>query len=146
MTFKEQILAGIPTDLPPLKPFDKSINHAPKRKEILSTEEKKLAIHNALRYFDAKYHAILASEFAEEGKSKYSIWLYKGGSRCQHRWTRKLYAKKGGRGLGNAISTTQAIKRGFRPESNDRKVSIAPKNMEYAGYTKEYWDKMGFEN
>ena len=79
------------------------------------------------------------------GDKKYSIWLYKGGPRCQHRWTRKLYARKGGRSLGEAISTTQAIKRGFRPESNDRKVSIAPKNMEYAGYTKEYWDKMGFE-
>tara|TARA_R100000654_G_scaffold2733_1_gene9948 strand:- start:397 stop:2199 length:1803 start_codon:yes stop_codon:yes gene_type:complete len=79
------------------------------------------------------------------GDKEYSIWLYKGGPRCQHRWTRKLYARKGGRSLGEAISTTQAIKRGFRPDSNDRKVSIAPKNMEYAGYTKEYWDKMGFE-
>ena len=84
--------------------------------------------------------------FGKDGVEEYSIWLYKGGPRCNHRWTRKLFAKKGGRGLGNAISTTQAIKRGFRPESNDRKVSIAPKNMEYAGYTKEYWDKMGFEN
>jgi hypothetical protein len=84
--------------------------------------------------------------FGKGGVEEYSIWLYKGGPRCNHRWTRKLFAKKGGRGLGNAISTTQAIKRGFRPESNDRKVSIAPKNMEYAGYTKEYWDKMGFEN
>ncbi len=84
-----------------------------------------------------------------EGDTKvdkpYSIWLYKGGPRCQHRWTRKLYARKGGRSLGQAISTTQAIKRGFRPQANDRLVSIAPKNMEYAGYTKEYWDKMGFE-
>ena len=84
--------------------------------------------------------------FGKDGVEEYSIWLYKGGPRCNHRWTRKLFAKKGGRGLGNAISTTQAIKRGFRPESNDRKVSIAPKNMDYAGYTREYWDKMGFEN
>ncbi len=84
--------------------------------------------------------------FGKDGVEEYSIWLYKGGPRCNHRWTRKLFAKKGGRSLGSAISTTQAIKRGFRPESNDRKVSIAPKNMEYAGYTKEYWDKMGFEN
>tara|TARA_R110001632_G_scaffold120942_2_gene233636 strand:+ start:604 stop:2565 length:1962 start_codon:yes stop_codon:yes gene_type:complete len=83
--------------------------------------------------------------FGVDGSNKYSIWLYKGGARCTHRWTRKLFARKGGRSLGEAISTTQAIKRGFRPESNDRKVSIAPKNMEYAGYTKEYWDKMGFE-
>ena len=84
--------------------------------------------------------------FGVDGSNKYSIWLYKGGARCTHRWTRKLFARKGGRSLGEAISTTQAIKRGFRPESNDRKVSIAPKNMEYAGYTKEYWDKMGFKN
>ena len=84
--------------------------------------------------------------FGKDGVEEYSIWLYKGGPRCEHRWTRKLYARKDGRSLGNAISTTQAIKRGFRPESNNRKVSIAPKNMEYAGYTKEYWDKMGFEN
>ena len=88
--------------------------------------------------------------FQKGGKNnpngKYSIWFYKGGPRCNHRWTRKLYAKKGGRSLGEAITTTQAIKRGFRPEANDKKVSIAPKNMDYAGYTKEYWDKMGFEN
>ena len=54
--------------------------------------------------------------------------------------------KKGGRSLGQAISTTQAIKRGFRPAANEKEVSVAPRNMEYAGYTKEYWDKMGFEN
>ncbi len=83
--------------------------------------------------------------FGVGGSDKYSIWLYKGGARCTHRWTRKLYARKGGRSLGEAISTTQAIKRGFRPEANEKEVSIAPKNMEYAGYTKEYWDKMGFE-
>ncbi len=80
------------------------------------------------------------------GDKEYSIWLYKGGPRCNHRWTRKLYAKKGGRSLGQAISTTQAIKRGFRPAANEKEVSVAPRNMEYAGYTKEYWDKMGFEN
>ena len=80
------------------------------------------------------------------GDKEYSIWLYKGGPRCNHRWTRKLYAKKGGRSLGQAISTTQAIKRGFRPAVNEKEVSVAPRNMEYAGYTKEYWDKMGFEN
>lgn len=84
--------------------------------------------------------------FGVKGTPTYSIWKYKGGARCQHRWTRKLFSKKGGRGLGNAISTTQAIKRGFRPESNDREVSIAPKNMEYAGYTAAYWNKMGFKN
>ena len=83
--------------------------------------------------------------FGKGGSDTYSIWLYKGGARCNHRWTRKLYARKGGRSLGEAISTTQAIKRGFRPETNAKKVSIAPKNMKYAGYTAAYWNKMGYK-
>lgn len=82
--------------------------------------------------------------FGKGGSDTYSIWLYKGGARCNHRWTRKLYARKGGRSLGEAISTTQAIKRGFKPETNAKKVSIAPKNMRYAGYTAAYWNKKGF--
>ena len=83
--------------------------------------------------------------FGKGGSDTYSIWLYKGGARCNHRWTRKLYAKKGGRSLGEAISTTQAIKRGFKPETNAKKVSIAPKNMRYAGYTASYWNKKGYK-
>ena len=83
--------------------------------------------------------------FGQGGSDTYSIWLYKGGARCNHRWTRKLYAKKGGRSLGEAISTTQAIKRGFKPETNAKKVSIAPKNMRYAGYTAAYWNEKGFK-
>ena len=66
MTFQEQILQGIPDQLPAIKPFESSINHAPKRKEILSNEEKKLALQNALRYFDPKHHAILLPEFKQE--------------------------------------------------------------------------------
>ena len=84
--------------------------------------------------------------FGKRGASTYSIWLYKGGARCSHRWNRKLYARKDGRDLGEAISTNKAIKRGFRPESNDNKVSIAPKNMKYAGYTASYWKEKGFKN
>ena len=83
--------------------------------------------------------------FGKGGSDVYSIWLWKGGARCNHRWTRKLYARKGGRSLGEAISTTQAIKRGFRPETNAKKVSIAPKNMKYAGYTAAYWNEKGFK-
>ena len=64
--FKNQILQGIPSELPAAKPFDTSLNHAPKRKDILNKEEKKLAIRNALRYFDKKHHAVLAKEFAAE--------------------------------------------------------------------------------
>jgi hypothetical protein len=83
--------------------------------------------------------------FGKSGADTYSIWLYKGGARCNHRWTRKLFARKGGRSLGEAVSTTKAIKRGFRPETNAKKVSIAPKNMKYAGYTAAYWNKMGYK-
>src|SRR5690554_7683226 len=66
MNFKEQIQQGIPSILPEKKEYDKSINHAPKRKEILTNEEKELALRNALRYFDPKHHAILLPEFREE--------------------------------------------------------------------------------
>ena len=57
ISFKEQILEGIPNELPQPKPFDHSLNHAPKRKDILNDEEKKLALKNALRYFEKKHHA-----------------------------------------------------------------------------------------
>ena len=56
MTFQEQILEGFPTILPNVKPYESEINHAPKRKEILSDDEKKLALRNALRYFEPKDH------------------------------------------------------------------------------------------
>ncbi|TND08015.1 MAG: urocanate hydratase [Bacteroidetes bacterium] len=75
--FQSLILRGIPDDLPAPKVFDGSLNHAPKRKEILSPEEKKLAIRNALRYFPAKHHAILAKEFAEELKTYGRIYMYR---------------------------------------------------------------------
>ena len=65
MNFQELIRQGIPTELPQRKEYDLSINHAPKRKEILSDDEKKLALRNALRYFDAKHHPILLEEFKE---------------------------------------------------------------------------------
>ncbi len=75
--FRKQILQGIPSELPPLKPFDSKLNHAPKRKDILNVEEKKLAIRNALRYFDKKHHAILAKEFAQELKTYGRIYMYR---------------------------------------------------------------------
>ena len=77
MTFKEQILAGIPNELPLAKPYDPTINHAPKRKEILSPEEKKLALQNALRYFDKKHHEILAKEFSQELATYGRIYMYR---------------------------------------------------------------------
>lgn len=75
--FRNDIVAGIPETLPAPKPFDPSVNHAPRRKEILSDEERVLAIKNALRYFPAKHHEELAREFAEELKTYGRIYMYR---------------------------------------------------------------------
>ncbi|WP_306565006.1 urocanate hydratase [Flavobacterium lindanitolerans] len=77
MTFQEQIQQGIPSVLPQPKPYETDINHAPKRKEILSAEEKKLAVRNALRYFDAKHHEVLAKEFRDELETYGRIYMYR---------------------------------------------------------------------
>ena len=77
MTFQEQIQQGIPNELPSLKPYDSQINHAPKRKEILTEEEKKLALKNALRYFDPKFHAELLPEFRKELADYGRIYMYR---------------------------------------------------------------------
>ena len=77
MTFKEQIELGIPDELPLKRAYDISINHAPKRKEILSKAETELALRNALRYFDKKHHALLLSEFAEELKKYGRIYMHR---------------------------------------------------------------------
>jgi len=85
--------------------------------------------------------------FGKGGADTYSIWLYKGGARCQHKWLRKTFVRKeGGKGLGDAITTTKARSRGFKPEANAQKVPVAPKDMKYKGYTAEYWNKIGFKN
>lgn len=75
--FRETLLQGIPDTLPQPKPYDSNINHAPVRKDLLSLEEKKLALKNALRYFDAKHHDILAPEFADELKRYGRIYMYR---------------------------------------------------------------------
>jgi urocanate hydratase len=77
LSFKELILQGIPPELPPAKPHDATANHAPKRKDILSQEEKKLALKNALRYFDPKHHDTLASEFYQELVTYGRIYMYR---------------------------------------------------------------------
>ena len=74
---KEAILAGIPSIIPPKKEYDRSVSHAPKRKDILTTEEKKLAIKNALRYFPENLHSELATEFAKELKEYGRIYMYR---------------------------------------------------------------------
>ena len=77
MTFHEEILAGIPAQLPEAKPYDTEINHAPKRKDILKPEEKVLALKNALRYFPKELHEALAPEFAAELKEYGRIYMYR---------------------------------------------------------------------
>ena len=75
--FHEDILAGIPAILPEPKPYDTTINHAPKRKDILTADEKVLAIRNALRYFPQEHHEVLAKEFAQELKDYGRIYMYR---------------------------------------------------------------------
>jgi len=85
--FQQHILTGIPSQLPEAKVYETNINHAPKRKDSLNAEEKKLAVQNALRYFDAKHHAVLAKEFFEELKTYGRIYMYR------FRPDYKLYAR-----------------------------------------------------
>ena len=76
-TFMQAVLEGIPQQLPTNRPLDKSVSHAPKRKAILSKEEKQLAIKNALRYFPASLHATLAPEFAQELQDYGRIYMHR---------------------------------------------------------------------
>jgi urocanate hydratase len=75
--FQSAIKQGIPATLPQLLPYDPNVNHAPVRKDILSESDKKLAIRNALRYFDPHHHAVLAKEFAEELKNYGRIYMFR---------------------------------------------------------------------
>lgn len=84
---KQDICQGIPNEIPAAKRYDSTINHAPKRKEILSGEEKKLALRNALRYFPKSQHAELAEEFANELKEFGRIYMYR------YRPDYKMYAR-----------------------------------------------------
>jgi urocanate hydratase len=87
LSFQDQIRQGIPNTLPPMPAWDSSLNHAPKRKEILSDEEKKLALRNALRYFPAHMHAALAPEFKAEFDKYGRIYMYR------FRPTYEMYAR-----------------------------------------------------
>ena len=87
LSFKEKILRGIPTEIPVKKGYDVDVNHAPKRKEILSKEEKKLAIQNALRYFPQNLHLELSKEFLQELNKFGRIYMYR------YRPEYKMYAR-----------------------------------------------------
>ena len=86
-TFQQEILAGIPAALPEAKPYDPQINHAPRRKDILTEEQKVLALKNALRYFPQELHEALAPEFAAELKTYGRIYMYR------YRPSYKIYAR-----------------------------------------------------
>ena len=75
--FKKSVAEGIPTTLPQAKPYNPEVNHAPKRKKILTPDEERLALRNALRYFPAELHAALAPEFADELRRYGRIYMYR---------------------------------------------------------------------
>ncbi len=77
LSFKKHIKQGIPNELPAVKAYNTTINHAPKRKDILTDEEKKLALQNALRYFKPEHHEVLAKEFLKELKDYGRIYMYR---------------------------------------------------------------------
>lgn len=77
LSFKEQIQLGIPDHLPEVSAYDLTVSHAPKRKDILTPDEKKLAVRNALRYFHPKHHTVLAPEFFEELQTYGRIYMYR---------------------------------------------------------------------
>ena len=77
MNFKKEILKGIPSELPSKKSYDTNVNHAPIRESVLSPDEKKLAIRNALRYFDKKFHKELIDEFSSELEKFGRIYMYR---------------------------------------------------------------------
>lgn len=87
MTFAEEIIAGIGHTLPPARPYDPCVNHAPRRKDILSPDEKRLAVRNALRYIPKHLHAELAPEFADELERYGRIYMYR------YRPGYKIYAR-----------------------------------------------------
>jgi len=76
-SFRKSIAEGIPSILPPVKHYDNNLNHAPRRKDILTIEEKKLAVRNALRYFPVEFHSVLAREFADELSEYGRIYMYR---------------------------------------------------------------------
>ena len=94
---------------------------------------------------------VVNSGFGVKGADSYSIWLYKGGARCNHKWLRRTYANFDGVKIdptnpnAKAISSATAEKYGYRIR-NDKEVSMKPSDMPTKGYTKEYWDKMGYTN
>jgi hypothetical protein len=82
--------------------------------------------------------------FGKGGSNTYSIWLFKGGSRCEHYWSRRTYLRKdGNKSLGKKLYDSEAKRRGFTPPKNAKKVAMKPKDMPYKGYTAAYAKRIG---
>lgn len=97
---------------------------------------------------EAMTSKVVNAGFGKGGSNTYSIWLWKGGARCKHRWYRKTYQRlsKNKGTLGKEITSTEAKSRGFKYPKNAKRVSVAPHDMTYKGYTASYWKKMGFKD
>ena len=122
--------------------------YSPNRVKKTSREfcKKMVAAKKVYRKEDIKAMDRIAvnAGFGKNGSDTYSIWLYKGGARCEHYWSRRTYLRKdGNKSLGKKLYDSEAKRRGFTPPKNAKKVAIKPKDMAYSGYTAAYAKKIG---
>jgi len=122
--------------------------YSPNRVKPTSREfcKKMVAAKKVYRKEDIKAMDRIAvnAGFGKNGSDTYSIWLYKGGARCHHYWSRRTYLRKdGNKSLGKKLYDSEAKRRGFIAPKNDKKVAIKPKDMPYSGYTAAYAKKIG---
>jgi hypothetical protein len=122
--------------------------YSPNRVKKTSREfcKKMVAAKKVYRKEDIKAMDRIAvnAGFGKNGSDTYSIWLYKGGARCEHYWSRRTYLRKdGNKSLGKKLYDSEAKRRGFIAPKNAKKVAIKPKDMPYSGYTAAYAKKIG---
>ena len=122
--------------------------YSPNRVKNTSREfcKKMVAAKKVYRKEDIKSMDRIAvnAGFGKNGSDTYSIWLYKGGARCEHYWSRRTYLRKdGNKSLGKKLYDSEAKRRGFIAPKNAKKVAIKPKDMPYSGYTAAYAKKIG---
>ena len=122
--------------------------YSPNRVKRTSREfcKKMVAAKKVYRKEDIKAMDQIAvnAGFGKSGSNTYSIWLYKGGARCEHYWSRRTYLRKdGNKSLGKKLYDSEAKRRGFTPPKNAKKVAVKPKDMPYKGYTAAYAKRIG---
>ncbi len=122
--------------------------YSPNRVKRTSREfcKKMVAAKKVYRKEDIKAMDKIAvnAGFGKGGSNTYSIWLFKGGSRCEHYWSRRTYLRKdGNKSLGKKLYDSEAKRRGFTPPKNAKKVAMKPKDMPYKGYTAAYAKRIG---